>query len=142
VTVTPESNVQIVLRYFEGCDLGDLDTLMRTLSPDVVHYFLPEVHKPIRSAEHLARYWCKFHQVYKAIWRVDHTVAAGDEVVGEWSCSYVPKGKEYRMMFRGTEWYVMRDGLIAEVRAYYRYDESKDCELTGFPYGERNYLMK
>lgn len=47
-----------------------------------------------------------------------------------------------RMMFRGSERYVMRDRRIAEVRAYYHYDESKDCELNGFPYNKRPYLEK
>lgn len=45
-------------------------------------------------------------------------------------------------MFRGTEWYVMQDMRIAEVRAYYQYDEVRDCELNGFPYLERGYLQK
>src|SRR5262249_25209521 len=134
--------VQIVLRYFDGCNSGDLDTLMSTLDLDVVHYFLPEIHKPIRGAEHLSRYWRKFQQVYNPVWRIDHTIASGDEVVSEWSCAYSPKGKERRRMFRGSEWYVMKVGRIAEVRAYYQYDENRDCELTGFPYREREYLAK
>jgi len=46
------------------------------------------------------------------------------------------------MMFRGSEWYVMKDERIAEVRAYYHYDESTDCELNGFPYNDRSYLQK
>jgi hypothetical protein len=45
-------------------------------------------------------------------------------------------------MFRGTEWYFMRNGLIAEVRAYYIYDEARDCQLTDFNYAERGYLLK
>jgi len=43
-------------------------------------------------------------------------------------------------MMRGTEWYVMREGRIAEVRAYFLYDDSTDTQLTGFPYPERDYL--
>jgi hypothetical protein len=43
-------------------------------------------------------------------------------------------------MQRGTEWYVMRDGRISEVRAYLILDEARNCELTGFPYSERGYL--
>lgn len=33
------TNIQIVRRYFEGCSSGDLDVLLSTLTPDVVHYF-------------------------------------------------------------------------------------------------------
>ena len=43
-------------------------------------------------------------------------------------------------MWRGSEWYIMRDTKIAEVRAYLNYDEDHDTELTGFPYVERGYL--
>jgi ketosteroid isomerase-like protein len=140
--MSPEQNVKVVLKYFDGCNTGDLDVLMSTLAPDVVHYFLPGFQQPVRGAEHLARYWRKYHQVLKPVWRVDHTIANASEVVSEWSCSYIPKGKDCRTMCRGSEWYVMKSGLIAEVRAYYQTDENRDCELTGFPYQERGYLQK
>jgi hypothetical protein len=44
------------------------------------------------------------------------------------------------VMMRGTEWYVMQEGRIAEVRAYFLYDASGDTQLAGFPYPERDYL--
>ena len=140
--MTPESHVQVVLRYFDGCDKGDVDQMRRTLEDDVVHYFLPQVHPPIRGAEHLAHYWRKFRQIYHPTWKIDHTVASGDEVVSEWSCAYTLPSGGNRMMFRGTEWYVMRNQRIAEVRAYYQYDEGRDCQLNGFPYADRGYLEK
>jgi len=50
------SNVSVVLKYFEGgCNSGDLDELLSTLDPDVIHYFLPPQFKPIRGALHLAK---------------------------------------------------------------------------------------
>jgi len=45
-------------------------------------------------------------------------------------------------MNRGSEWYVMRAGLIAEVRAYFSYSEQGNLELPTFPYAERGYLMR
>jgi ketosteroid isomerase-like protein len=140
--MSPDANVQLVLRYFEGCNTGDLDQLKSTLAPDVVHYFLLPVHAPIRGADHLARYWCKFKRVYAPTWRVDHTIAGGNEVVGEWSCAYTLPTNGSQRMFRGTEWYVIESEHIAEVRAYYQYQEDRDCELNGFPYVERGYLSK
>jgi len=98
--------------------------------------------RPIKGAEHLAKYRCKFHRVFDPIWRIDRTLAAGDEVVTEWSCAYRPVGKQNRMMFRGTEWYRFKAGRIAEVRAYFRYDEGRDCELADFPHAQRGYLSK
>jgi hypothetical protein len=43
-------------------------------------------------------------------------------------------------MMRGSEWYRMREGRIAEVRAYFGYSDKDNTELTGFPYGSRGYL--
>jgi ketosteroid isomerase-like protein len=140
--MAPDANVQVVLNYFDGCNTGDLDQLKSTLAPDVVHYFLMPIHSPIQGADHLARYWCKFRHVYAPTWRVDHTVASGNEVVGEWSCAYTVPADGSRRLFRGTEWYVVEGGRISEVRAYYHYDEKRDCQLTGFPYADRNYLSK
>ncbi len=90
--MSPEANVQTVHKYFDACNSGDLDALISTLDSEVVHYFLPETHKPIRGGRELARYWRTFHIVYKPVWRIDHVLANGDEVVVEWSCAYLQRG--------------------------------------------------
>jgi ketosteroid isomerase-like protein len=133
---------KMVLTYFDACNTGDIRELMVTMDTNIVHYFLPPVHRAIHGAEHLARYWSKFKRLFDPVWRIDHIIEAGDEVVSEWSCAYRPSGGGDRRMFRGTEWYVMRNGLIAEIRAYYNYDEARDCQLTDFNYAERGYLLK
>jgi len=134
------SNISVVLKYFDGCNSGDLDVLLSTLDPDVVHYFLPARFPPIYGAEHLAKYWRKFKNLLNPVWQIDHILARGDEVVSEWSCLWTPQGTPHKVMMRGTEWYVMRDGRIAEVRAYFLYDDSVDTQLAGFPYLARDYL--
>ncbi|HXW42106.1 MAG TPA: nuclear transport factor 2 family protein [Xanthobacteraceae bacterium] len=133
-------NIEVVRRYFAGCGSGDLAVLLSTLAPDVVHYFLPPRFPPIRGAEHLARHWRKFKLALDPVWSIDRIVACGDEVVSEWSCIWTPNGTQKRLMLRGSEWYVMRDGKIAEVRAYFMHDEDGNTELAGFPYAERGYL--
>ena len=135
-----EHNISVVLKYFDGCNTGNLEDLLSTLDPDVIHYFLPEQFKPIRGAQHLAKYWRKFKNVLNPIWKIDHIVAQDNEVVSEWSCSWTPEGTDSRLMMRGSEWYVMREGRIAEVRAYFAYSDKLNTELTGFPYGDRGYL--
>jgi hypothetical protein len=101
---------------------------------------LPQQFKPIHGAVHLAKYWRKFKTLLNPTWKIDHIIAHDKEVVSEWSCLWTPEGTSERRMMRGTEWYVMRDDRIAEVRAYYGYSDKSDVELTGFPYGERRYL--
>ena len=61
----------MVRRYFDGCNSGDLDVLLGTLTQDVVHYFLDPKFPPIRGAEHLAKYWRKYKTVLDPIWSID-----------------------------------------------------------------------
>jgi ketosteroid isomerase-like protein len=140
--MSTEANLQTVRNYFAACNTGDLEALQSTLDAEVVHYFLPEINKPVRGGEQLARYWRAFYIVYKPVWRIDHALANGDEVVVEWSCAYLPKGKHDRMMFRGIDWNLLKAGRIVEIRAYYQHEESRDCELMEFPYQQRGYLSK
>lgn len=135
-----EHNISVVLNYFDGCNTGILEDLLSTLDPEVIHYFLPEQFKPIRGAQHLAKYWQKFKNVLNPVWKIDHIIAQGNEVVSEWSCFWTPEGSDLRLMMRGSEWYVMREGRIAEVRAYFAYSDKCNTALTGFPYSDRGYL--
>jgi ketosteroid isomerase-like protein len=137
---TEAANVEVVRRYFAGCQSGELDVLLSTLDTDVVHFFLPARFPPIRGAEHLARYWRAYKLALDPVWSVDRIIAQGDEVVSEWSCIWTPRGTDKRLMLRGSEWYVMRGGRIAEVRAYFMHDDKASTELAGFPYGDRAYL--
>lgn len=141
MTVTEARNIEVVRKYFEGCNSGDLEALLSTLTPDVFHYFLPATFPPIKGAEHLAKFWRKYKQALNPIWSIDHIIARDDEVVHEWSCVWTPPGSQMRLMNRGTEWYVVRDGLIAEVRAYFIADPNSSVELNAFPYAERGYLL-
>ena len=134
-------NIAVVRKYFEACNTGDFDELMGTMTPDVAHYFLPETFPPIRGAEHLARFWRKYKVTLNPEWKVERIIASGDEVVNEWSCAWSPPGDSRRFMNRGTEWYVMRDARIAEVRAYFIASPDSSVELPAFPYLERGYLL-
>jgi len=141
MTEAEAGNVDVVRRYFDGCNSGDLEVLLGTLAPDVVHYCLDPKFPVIRGAEHLAKYWRKYKTVLDPIWSIDRIVARDDDVVSEWSCLWTPTQTKRRVLTRGSEWYVMRDSRIAEVRAYFIADDDKTTELVGFPYGERSYLM-
>lgn len=136
-----DKNIAVVLKYFDGCNTGNLEDLRSTLDPDVTHYFLPNQFKEIRTAEHLARYWRKFKNLLNPVWKIDHIIAQGNEVVSEWSCVWTPEGTDLRLIMRGSEWYVMRDGFILEVRAYFGYSDKTNIELAGFPYPDRGYLV-
>jgi ketosteroid isomerase-like protein len=140
VNATEANNVDVVRKYFAGCQSGDLDIISSTLDADVVHYFLPSRFPPIKGAGQLAKYWRAYKLALNPVWSVDHLIARDDEVVSEWSCIWTPRRTDQRLMLRGSEWYVMRAGKIAEIRAYFMSADDAHCELAGFPYGERGYL--
>jgi ketosteroid isomerase-like protein len=117
---TEARNIQAVRTYFDGCNSGDIALLMSTLAPEVIHYFLPSSHPPITGAEALAQYWRWWKENLDPLWAVDHVIARGDEVVSEWS--------------------VMRDSRIVEVRAYFMASSKHSIQLPTFPYGDRGYL--
>ncbi len=136
------ANIQTVRRYFDGCNSGIVDDFMRTLATDAVHYFLPERFPPIRGAELLARFWRKFKQVANTVWSTDQIIGQYDRVTSQWSLIWTTAGGSTRLMMRGSEWYVMRSGVITEVRAYFAYDETQDAELKDFAYEPRGYVMR
>ena len=130
----------LLRRYYDACTAGDADGVAATTTGDVVHYFLaPNVgSRPVAGAEHLGRYWRKVQALIDARWVVDHLVADGDEAVIEWTMFWTPQGSPHRVATRGAEWFLLRNGRIAEIRSYYR-QEPATTELDGFPYADRGY---
>ena len=122
--------------------------MLTTLAPDVVHWFLAPNpgSAPVSGAEHLARYWRKVQRLLDARWLVDHCLEGGDEAVIEWTMFWSPPGSppdsaqaaDGRVATRGAEWFTFTDGLISEIRSYYR-QEPATTQLDGFPYAERGY---
>jgi ketosteroid isomerase-like protein len=132
-------NIAVVRKYYDGCNSGDIEEMMSTFAPDVTHYFLPSSLPPIHGAEALAKNWKWWKDNLDSVFAHDHLLAQGDEVVSEFSCVFCPPGTDQRLMNRGTEWYVMRDGKILEVRAYCIVHTEQSIELATFPYAERGY---
>ena len=135
-----DAQVDAIRRYYEACSRGDAEGVAAEMCDDVVHWFLAPNpgSAPVAGAEHLGRYWRKVHRMIAPVWFVDHAVTEAGETVIEWSMWWTPAGSAHRVVTRGAEWFVFRDGLIAEIRSYYR-QETSDSELESFPYGERGY---
>jgi len=132
--------IETIRRYYNGCSSADVGLMQSTLHADVAHYFLaPNIgSKPVSGGEHLARYWAKVARMIQARWVVDHALCTRDEAVIEWTMFWQPQGSSERVATRGAEWFVFRDGLIAEIRSYYQ-QRGETSELEGFPYASRGY---
>ena len=135
-----DKNLSVIKRYYNGCTSGDVDMIGSTLHPDIVHYFLaPNIgSKPVKGREHLARYWRKVVHAIDARWVVDRAVTMGEQTVIEWTMFWRPTPDAPRIATRGAEWFVFRDGLISEIRSYYR-QQNETSELEGFDYSARGY---
>jgi ketosteroid isomerase-like protein len=128
-----------IRRYYRGCNTGDVELMVSTFTNDVVHYFIQPGTDAVQGAEHLARYWRKVQRLLAARWEVDHGLALGDEAVIEWTIYWTNPDTGRRLTTRGSEWFVFRDGLIGEVRAYYNQLRDADSGLVGFDYVGRGY---
>jgi len=67
-------------------------------------------------------------------------VEQGDEAVIEWTMTWRDPASGEERLNRGTEWFRLRDGKIAEVRAYHHGDRKNPRgDLLGFDFAERGY---
>lgn len=132
----------LIGRYYDGCSSGDVELMMQTLHPDVVHWFLaPNTGSAaVTGAEHLARYWRKVARRLRARWVVESICATREQAVIEWSMWWSPEGAPDRLATRGTEWFTVEDGRIREIRSYHQL-RPETSELDGFPYAERGYSV-
>jgi len=73
-------------------------------------------------------------------WYVEHGIEQGNEAVIEWTMTWRdPKSGEKRLD-RGTEWFLMRDGKIAEIRAYHHGNKKNpQGDLLGFDHAGRGH---
>ena len=137
--------LQVVQRYYDGCNRADETLMMSTFDPDVVHYFTH--HAPVRGAAMLARYWAGMQPKISGYWTLDHGIASDQEAVIEWTLRWTAPGEQRTLLMRGAEWYLFRGARIAEIRAYYANPRSPlpspdDFELLEFPYLERGYPVR
>jgi ketosteroid isomerase-like protein len=138
--MTTDEKLELIVRYYDACSVGDVDALVETVCEDVTHYFLAPNpgSDPVSGALHLARYWRKVQARIDGRWVVDWIVGEGDEAVIEWTLFWLPPAGDERVATRGAEWYRFRDRRIAEIRAYYQ-QPAATSELAGFDYRARGH---
>lgn len=136
------TNLDVIRRYYDACNSGDVAEYEATLHPEVVHYFLrPNVGSaPVGPRERLIAYWRKVQPMITGVWVVDSIVSADESAVIEWSLFWTPAGDQKRVVTRGAEWFDFRDGLIVEIRSYYQ-QQPQDTELEAFDYAQRGYSV-
>ena len=135
--------IDVVKRYYLGCNQRDFDIMMSTFSPDIVHYFVD--HDPVIGAERLANYWCKVGPITSATWFVDHAIVQEPEAVIEWSMPWTPPDQASSEVLRGTEWFCFENEKITEIRSYhcnFYLNAPENRRLRGFDYVGRKYTAE
>jgi ketosteroid isomerase-like protein len=134
VSTSPRERVEA---YYADLRTGDAARVARHFTEDAVHYYTRR--DPDRGAETIGRNAALAVEHLHAEWRLEHVVASADEAAIEWSLAFDdPRDPSRRLLDRGAELFTFRDGLIAEVRAYYG---DRGGDLRGFDHAGRGHAV-
>jgi ketosteroid isomerase-like protein len=139
--MTDLTPLERVKAYYRDLNTGDTDRVASHFHPDANHYYTRL--GPNRSAREIGELTEQGVKRLDASWHLEHAIEQGDEVVIEWTMLWRdPRHDNVQRLDRGTEWFRVRDGLIAEVRAYHHSDsKNRQGDLLGFDHSGRGYTM-
>ena len=134
------SHVEHVRSYYEALNTGDAEAVAAHFTDDAVHYYTRL--GPHEGAATIGKMTELAVQSIDAQWFVENAIEQGDQVAIEWTMTWrAPESGEKRLD-RGTEWFQMRDGKIAEVRAYHHGGKKNpQGDLLGFDHKGHGYTM-
>jgi ketosteroid isomerase-like protein len=133
----PISALDRIRCYYEALNTGDVDLVASHFTDDAVHYYTRlGPHRGREIAEN-ARWGV---ENVDGQWWLEHGIESGDEAVIEWTMTWRDPRSGEKRLNRGTEWFRLEDGKIAEVRAYHHGDKKNPRgDLLGFDHAGRGY---
>jgi SnoaL-like protein len=128
-----------VKAYYRDLNTGDPEKVARHFKREARHYYTRL--GPHTSGREIGEITEQGVRHLDASWHLEHAIEQGGEVVIEWTMLWCdPRHDGDRRLDRGTEWFRIEDGLIAEVRAYHHSDASnRQGNLLGFDHAARGY---
>jgi ketosteroid isomerase-like protein len=134
------SHVDHVRSYYEALNTGDAAAVAAHFTDDAVHYYTRL--GPHEGAETIGKMTELAVQSIAAQWFIENAIEQGDQVTIEWTMTWRAPDSGEKRLDRGTEWFQMRDGKIAEVRAYHHGGKKNpQGDLLGFDHEGRGYTM-
>jgi ketosteroid isomerase-like protein len=132
------SNLDHIRSYYQALNSGDPDRVAGHFTGDAAHYYTRL--GPHEGAQTIGDYTKLAVDTLEGQWYIEHGIEQGDEAVIEWTMTWRdPKSGEKRLD-RGTEWFLIRDGKIAEVRAYHHGGKKNpQGDLLGFDHEGRGH---
>ncbi len=132
------SNLDHIRSYYAALNTGDVDLVASHFTDDAIHYYTrlgPHEGPADRREREVGRRDSRRPMVDRAWDRVRRR--GRDRVDDDLARS---RSRASRRLNRGTEWFRLRDGKIAEVRAYHHGDrKNPQGDLLGFDHAGRGY---
>jgi ketosteroid isomerase-like protein len=129
-----------VRAYYEALNTGDAAAVSAHFADDATHYYTRlGPHEGAKTIGDLAALGVS---TIDAQWYVENLIEAGDEVAIEWTMTWRDPNSGEQRLDRGGEFFLIRDGKIAEVRAYHHGGKKNpQGDLLGFDHEGRGYRM-
>src|SRR5688572_5862142 len=126
--------------YYEALNTGDADRVAAFFTEDAVHYYTRlGPHEGARAIAENAKLGVEH---LDGQWHMYNGIEEGDQAVIEWAMTWRDPETGERRLDRGTEWFLFRDGLIAEVRAYFHGGRrNRSGDLIGFDHAGRGHTV-
>ena len=134
------SHLDHIRSYYDALNTGDPDLVASHFTDDAVHYYTRL--GPHEGAERIGQNSKLGVEQIDGQWYLEHGIEQGDEAVIEWTMTWRDPRSGDKRLDRGTEWFLMRAGKIAEVRAYHHGGKKNpQGDLLGFDHAGRGYTM-
>jgi ketosteroid isomerase-like protein len=129
-----------VRAYYEALNTGDAAAVSAHFTEHATHYYTRL--GPHEGAETIGNFAALGVSTIDAQWYVENLIEQNDQVVIEWTMTWRDPESGAKRLDRGTEWFLIRDGKIAEVRAYHHGGKKNpQGDLLGFDHEGRGYRM-
>ena len=127
-----------VRAYYETLNRGDAKAVSAHFTEGAVHYYTRL--GPHEGAETIGGFAALGVSTIDAQWYVENAIEQGDQVAIEWTMTWRDPKTDAKRLDRGTEWFLIREGRIAEVRAYHHGGkQNPQGDLLGFDHEGRGH---
>jgi ketosteroid isomerase-like protein len=124
--------------YYEALNTGEPGRVANHFTDDATHYYTRL--GPHAGARAIGDHTKLAVDHLDGQWFVENGIEEGDQAVIEWTMTWRDPNSGEKRLDRGTEWFQMRDGKIAEVRAYHHGNKKNpQGDLLGFDHAGRGY---
>jgi len=134
------SHVEHIRSYYESLNTGDAEAVAAHFTDDAVHYYTRL--GPHEGAAAIGGNAALGVEAIDGQWYMENAIEQGDQAAIEWTMTWRDPESGEKRLDRGAEWFLFRDGRIAEIRAYHHGGpKNPQGDLLGFDHAGRGHTM-